>query len=200
MNGQDEFVKATGRAAVAGGVLGVASMVAVFVIEARSTDQMMTGSGATFAGWASFVAASLLAVGLLGVAVRFAGVLSTAGRVALGVLGFATAITVGAASTLALVVPTLVDRVPDLMTDPPAVIPATFIGSGLVSGIAALVLAGALRKAGHRGLGLTLLFAGAVVTIVPLPSRFFLLALAVGVLLLADRPARVEQREPAYAA
>lgn len=202
MNDQDGFVRQTGRAAMVGGGLALASLVTVFVVETRAADGMMSASGATLAGWGSFVAASLLAVGLLGLAVRYAGVLSTAGRIALGVLGFATAITVGASSTLALVVPTLVEQAPELVTDPPAAVPPTFILSGLVSGIATLVLATALRKAGQRGVGLVLLYAGAVVTMVPLPSRFFLLAFAVGVLLVSQRsvaPRDVMRTEPAMA-
>jgi hypothetical protein len=194
MNG---FVRSTGIAAIFGGVLALTALVAVFVIEARADDNMMSAPGAMAAGWASFVAASLLAVGLLGVAVRYTTVLSSAGRIALILLGFATAITVGATSTLALVVPYLLERTPDIVHNPPAAVPPTFILSGLVSGIAAIILASALRRAGERGIGTNLMFVGAVLTMVPLPSRFFMLAFAVGVLLLAQG-VRAEQREPAH--
>lgn len=192
------FVRATGLASILGGVLALGSLVTVFVIEANSSDNMMNSAAAVPAGWASFVAASLLAVGLLGVAVRYVGVLSGAGRAALLVLGFATAITIGATATLALVVPELLDRMPDIVENPPASVPPTFILSGLVSGIAAIALAVALRKAGERGIGTNLLFVGAVFTMVPLPSRFFMLAFAIGALLVVQS-VRSEQRAAAYA-
>ncbi len=192
------FVRSAGLAAITGGVLALAALVTVFVIEGRAEDNMMTSSGATVAGWATFVAASLLAVGLLGVVVRYVGVLSAVGRGALLVLGFSTAVTVGAASTLALVVPHLLERMPDLINNPPAAVPPTFILSGLVSGICAIVLAVALRRAGLRGTATNLLIVGGVVTMLPLPSRFFMLAIAVGVLLLGPG-VRAEQPTPAYA-
>jgi hypothetical protein len=111
------------------------------------------------------------------------------------VLGFATAMTVGASSTLALVVPTLADEAPGLVADPPAAVPPTFIFSGFVMGICAIALAVALRRSGAApAVATRLLIVGAVLTMVPLPSRYFLLSFAVGLLGLA--PARVEEPEP----
>lgn len=190
VEGEDALVRGAGIAAVVGGTLALAALVTVFVIEARSGGEMMGSTAATAAGWSSFLAACLLAVGLLGLAVRYTPVLSGAGRIALLVLGFATAVTVGAASTLALVVPDLVARMPQIVDDPPAAVPPTFILSGFVSGIAAVVVAVSLRRAGRGGAGTTLLLVGAVITMAPLPSRFFMLALAVGVLLLAPAQRR----------
>lgn len=196
--GVNDFVRSAGLAAITGGVLGLAALVTVLVIETQAGDNMMSSPGATLAGWASFLAASLLAVGLLGVAVRYVGVLSTAGRSALLLLTFTTAITVGATSTLALVVPDLLDRMPDLVNNPPAAVPPTFILSGLASGICAVVLAVALRRAGLHRTATNLLILGAVLTMLPLPSRFFMLAIAVGVLLLGQS-VRTEQPIPAHA-
>lgn len=196
MNGDDSMVRAAGTAAVTGGVLGVAALGAVILGETtRGADAFMESTAAQLAGWASFAGAGLLAVGLMGVAVRYAAGLSAVGRAALLVLGFATAVTAGAMGTLALVVPALADRAPALAADPPAAVPATFILSGFASGICALVVAVGLRRSGAASRAVTtLLMAGAVVSMAPLPSRFFLLALAVGVLLLAPAP-KAQRRE-----
>lgn len=194
MNGVDSTVRAAGTAAVAGGVLGVAALGAVILGETtRGADAFMGSGTAQLAGWASFAGAGLLAVGLMGLAVRYAAGLSAVGRAALLLLGFATAVTAGAMGTLALVVPALADRAPEIASEPPVAVPATFILSGFASGICALVVAFGLRRSDAASKAVTtLLMVGAVVSMVPLPSRFFLLALAVGVLLLA--PGRPAQR------
>jgi len=186
MESTETFVRGAGRASLAGGVLGLASLVGVLGGEIALGMDGFAGSGLSIAaGWAGFVASGLLAVGLLGMAVRHAGDLSAAGRIAHLVLGLATAMTVGAASTMALVVPTLADHAPELIEDPPAAIPPTFIFSGLVMGVCGLIVMTGLRRAGvmSRGVGWFLGF-GSVVAILPLPSRFFLLAFAVGVVAL----------------
>ena len=91
MDTQDGLVVGAGRAAVAGGVLGLASLVTVLVGEVTKGTGFMDTTAAALAGWAGFLAASLMVVGLLGVAARHAAALSATGRVALLVLGFATA-------------------------------------------------------------------------------------------------------------
>lgn len=193
MDTQDGLVVGAGRAAIAGGVLGLASLVTVLVGEVTKGADFMDTTAAALAGWAGFLAGSLMVVGLMGVAVRHLQVLTAPGRVAMLVLGFATAVTVGASSTLALVVPSLVDRMPEIVNDPPAAVPPTFILSGLVMGICAIVLAVGLRRAGAVSRGVAgLLTVAAVITMVPLPSRFFLLAFALGVLALAPQVARGE--------
>ncbi len=196
MGTQDGLVVGAGRAAVAGGVLGLASLVTVLVGEVTKGTGFMDTTAAALTGWAGYVAASLMSVGLLGVAARHAAVLPAAGRVALLVLSFATAVTVGASSTLALVVPSLVDRMPELVTEPPAAVPPTFILSGLVMGVCAIVLSTSLSRSGAISRGVArLLVVGAVLTMVPLPSRFFLLAFALGVVALAPQTTRDKAEE-----
>jgi len=195
MNGDEGMVATAGRAAVAGGVLALASLGTVLVGEGTLGTDFMGTAAAVLAGWAGFVASALLVVGLMGVAVRYGAAVPVAGRWALLVLGFATAMTVGASSTLALVVPTLVDRMPALVAEPPAAVPPTFVLSGLVMGASAIVLAVSMRRADTAQRGLTaVLIAGGVVAMVPLPSRFFLLAIAVGLLALAPVGTHVAAR------
>jgi hypothetical protein len=80
--------------------------------------------------------------------------------------------------------------VPELVSDPPAAVPPTFIFSGVVMGICGIVLAVGLRRAAVAPRAVTtLLIVAAVITMVPLPSRFFLLSVAVGLLALAPATA-----------
>lgn len=185
------LTRQVGRAAVAGGVLGAASLVVVLVGEvARGAEFMGTGA-ATLAGWAGFAAGCLLVLGLLGVAVRWADVLSGAGRVALLVATLGATVLTAVSSTLATVVPALADRAPEVANNPPIAVPVTFIVGGLALGVASLVLAGSLRRAKLAPRWATvLLTVAAVVTIVPLPSRHFLITLALGLLLLSRPAAR----------
>lgn len=179
------FVRIARSAALLGGIAAAVSMAMVLGGEISRGEEFMGSSLAVLAGWLSFLAACLLVLGLTGFAVTFVPVLSAVGVTALAVLMIATAVTTGAASTLALVVPTLVERAPEIATDPPAAVPASFILSGLVMGVCGIVLAVALRRSLPLlpGWATPLMIVASVLTIVPLPSRYFLLALAVAALL-----------------
>ena len=184
-------VRVARNAALAGGVLALGSLVAVLGGEIANGEDFMGSTTAVVAGWAGFAAAGLLVLGLVGVVVRHAGQLGRGGRAALWVLLLATTVMVGASSTLAVVVPTLVERAPDIADNPPAAVPATFILSGLVMGVAGVVLGAALRRVGTApGWVTTFFIVASVVTIVPLPSRFFLLAFAVAALLTVPASAK----------
>lgn len=190
------FAQQAGRSAIVAGVLGLVSLVAVIAGEVSLGMDGFAESGlAIAAGWSAFAASALLVVGLLGLGVRYVDLLSAAGRTALLVLTLATAVTVGATSTMALVVPAAAQRAPDLVANPPMVVPPTFIFSGLVMGICGLVIVTGMRRAGllSRG-GTWLLTTGSVLAMLPLPSRFFLLAFAVGVVVLAPVAARASDR------
>ena len=169
-------------AATAGGVLGAISLVGVLTGEIVQGTEFMGSPAAQLLGWSSFAAACALLLGLVGLG----AVAASAGqRSAFAVLVLATGAMTGGTATLALVVPAIVDVAPELATDPPVAVPATFIVSGLLMGVSAIVLAVGLRRANPRlpRWTSTLLMVGAVVTIVPLPSRFFLLAFGVAAVL-----------------
>jgi hypothetical protein len=101
------------------------------------------------------------------------------------VLLLATVAAAGGAATLALVVPTVAERLPELATNPPASVPATFIISGLVMGVTGVVLGLGLRRVAPElpRWTVNLFIVGSVVAIVPLPSRYFLLAFGVAAVL-----------------
>jgi len=91
------------------------------------------------------------------------------------------ALSVGAAWSLAFVVPGLVDKAPTLVNDPPATIPIGYIVSYAILGLATLSVGIKLKRARIFSAPLSVAFIiGAVLCITPLPGRFFLLAFAAG--------------------
>lgn len=168
--------------ALAAGVLATVSLVGVLAGEIGQGTDFMGTAAAELMGWTGFAAACAL---LLGIAGLGPALTSSGQRSAWAVLLVATGAMTGGTATLALVVPAIVDVAPDLATDPPVGVPATFILSGLVMGVSAIVLAVGLRRTVPElpRWAYTLLVVGAVVTIVPLPSRFFLLAFGIAAVL-----------------
>lgn len=170
------------QAAMVAAGLATVSLVGVIVGEVVVGTDFMSSTAAQLLGWGGFAAACALVLGIAGLGDRLAAGVQQAWW---AVLLLGTAATTGAAATLALVVPTLADRAPEIATDPPAAVPATFVISGLVMGVSGIALALRLRTdlpALPRAVFL-LLVVGSVVAILPLPSRFFLLAAGVAVLL-----------------
>lgn len=165
------FVRPAGWSAIAGGLLGLTSMVAVFAGEARLRADFLTSSTAVLAGWATFAGIALLALGLAGIAVRLVDRLPGRGRVALAALTVVTAVMTGAEATQALVLPDIAARLPGVVDNPPPAVPPTFLLGGVAAGVCALVLAVSVRRAGLVPTWVFgLLVAGAVVVAVPLPS------------------------------
>lgn len=170
------------HAAAVAGVLATVSMAGVIVGEVVVGSDFMETTASELLGWAGFAAACGLVLGIGGLS----GLLTSRAQQAWwAALLLGAAATTGGAATLALVVPTIVDRLPELATDPPAAVPATFIISSIVMGISGIGLSLRLR-ASLPGLPrpvFLLMIVGSVVAILPLPSRFFLLAIGVAALL-----------------
>lgn len=184
-------------AALAAGVLATLSLVGVLVGETVLGEDFLGSVPAHLLGWASFAAAVALVLGIAGIGVSLVSVGSSTMAHAWAVLMLATVTATGAAATLALVVPAVAARFPELAADPPAAVPATFLLSGLVMGVAGVVLGVRLRRAVPELPRRTanLFIVGSVVALVPLPSRYFLLAFGVAAV-LAHLPVRPEASAP----
>lgn len=177
-----ETTRLASRAAATGGALGAVTAVGAIVGEVVAGAEFMGSTSAEALGWTSFLAACALVLGVAGLV----PVVTTQGqRLAWAALMVGTAATTGATATLALVVPALTDRAPDLASNPPAAVPATFILSSMVMGVSGIALALGLRKVlpALPRPAFLLLVIGSVVAITPLPSRFFLLAFGVAAVL-----------------
>lgn len=197
-----EILRWTRSAALAGGIVATVSMVGVLVGEFGMGEDFMGSAPAQLLGWATFAAAGALVLGIAGIGAAGARSLSAAMTGAWAVLLLATVAATGGAATLALVVPTIAERLPELAADPPASVPATFIISGLVMGVAGVALGLGLRRAAPElpRWTVNLFIVGSVVAIVPLPSRYFLLAFGVAAVLThlpvrASVPSAQEARE-----
>lgn len=174
------LLRTLARCGVAGGALGLTSLVGIIVGEVAVGESYMGTDWAAVWGAVAFLGALLLVAALVGAALRTAPVLGGAGIAGLVGAALAVAAMAGSTATL-LLVPALSERAPDIVVDPPAVVPALFISSGLLLGISVIAMAVSLRRAAVLPAWTTrLLLAAGVVTIVPLPSRYFLVALALG--------------------
>ncbi|WP_148571919.1 hypothetical protein [Nocardioides caldifontis] len=170
------------RAAALAGALATVGVVGVVAGEVTIGTDFMETTAAQLLGWCGFAAACALVLGVAGLRDHLTDAREQ-GWAAVLLLG--TAATTGAAATLALVVPALAERAPDVATDPPAAVPATFILSGVVMGISGIAMTLRIRSAVPslpRPVFL-LMLVGSVVAILPLPSRFFLLAFGIAALL-----------------
>jgi hypothetical protein len=190
----DGLTTATRPLGLGAAIFAVASV--VFAIAAEVGSGGMTAEISRplviAAGACALVGSVLLLVSLIAL------YLSTYDRASAGIPSFialviGAGLSVGAAWSLAFVVPALVDRAPGLVNNPPASIPLGYIVSYAILGIAAVVFGVKLKRSGVFSTALSVLFIiGGVICITPLPGRFFLLAIATARMLwVLDRePAR----------
>ena len=174
------------RSALVAGVLGTVSMLGVIGGEVAMGEDFIGSMLATFSGWSGFASSALFVLAITGVLAGAARVPGerTRARAAAWVLQLGATVMCSAAATLPLVVVGTHDRYPDLVNEPPTAVPATYILSSFVIGIAGIVLA--LKRSGAiSGRASTFLIVASVVAMVPLPSRHFLLAFAVAGVLAA---------------
>jgi hypothetical protein len=183
----DPLVGLARSAAVAAGVTGLLSLVGVIGGEViLGTTDFMASPLAAATAWLGFASACLLVLGVTGLLASVGRRSGTGARRALVGMQLAATVMVGAAATLPLVVVNIVDRAPQVVNEPPAAVPATFILAGFVLGISGIALAVQLRRRALFSARLTtFVVVASVVAIVPLPSRQFLLGFAVAALLAA---------------
>lgn len=164
---------------ILGGILGTLSLVSVFTGEASMGSGFAGSSQATLTGWASFGGSIAVLAALTGLFVA-TGAQARAGAAAAFLFALLGGIvSVAANGTLALVVPTLAERLPDLIANPPTAIPAATILGGLTMAAGGVCLAVSLGRSGLLASGRrSFLVVAFVVAGAPLPSRTFLLGFA----------------------
>lgn len=197
--GTDRFLKWARPVAVSGAVFAILAFALVVINEATSQGevQSMASAKADAAGILSLLGAVALLVSVVALFVRTGKELPAGGGIAFLVVLLGAALTTASVGTLALVVPHLAENAPEIALNPPALVPATFIVSGLVMGIGGIALAISLRRADLFPRWMTtLLIVASVIGIAPLPARFFVFAAAVAAMLVSGSgaPERVEVR------
>lgn len=182
------MIDVTSVAASLGGLLSLAVIVTVLAGEAIHGADFLLTSIARLAGFAALAAVSLLVVGIVGVAIRFAPVLSATGRVAVIVVMLAASVTVAVEGTYALVLIDVVARIPEIVENPPAAIQAAFPAGRFALGLAGILLAWSLRRSRLvPTASWVFLLIASVVALVPMPSSYFLFAFALGTVLWVSR-------------
>lgn len=173
-----------GPSGVTAAVLALAALVLFLVVVGGDTISEAAESPAfyapTLAALGSIIA---LLVALVGLFARLSERLGT-----LGVVGFvgalvATALGIGGAWTYVFVVPFLADKAPGVADESSGSLLAGFVISYLLMGLGWLVFAVAVLRTGmFPRWAVLLLMVGAVFTVIPMPSRTLILAIAVACL------------------
>jgi hypothetical protein len=194
------LVRWSGPACVAAGVLAVATLVLFAVVVGSGTISEAATSPAFYAPTVAALGSTvLLLVGLVGLFVRQAGELGTLGLAGFLVGLVGTALAAGGQWTYVFVLPYLAERAPALADASSGSVVAGFMLSYLVMAAGWLLFAVAsLKTRVFPRWAVALLIVGAVVTLLPMPSRTLLLGVAVACLgVTLVRPGRAA--DPALA-
>ena len=187
-SGLRAMIDATSVAAFLSGLISVAVIITVLSGEAIHGGDYLLSSTARFAGISALAAAALLVVGILGVAIRFASVLSPTGRVAIIAVTLAAALTVAVEGTYGLILIDVMARIPEIAETPPAALEVAFPAARFTLGLAGILLAWSLRRSRFAPTASwVFLLIASVVALVPMPSSYLLFAFAVGAVLRASR-------------
>jgi hypothetical protein len=187
------YVRWSGPVCLAAGLLAVATLVLFAVVVGSGTISDAATSPSFYApAVAALGSTVLLLVGLIGLFIRQAGELRTLGLVGfvIGLVG--TALAAGGQWTYVFVLPYLAEKAPGLADASSGSVLAGFVLSYLVMGVGWLLFGIAtLRTEVFPRWAVILLIVGAIVTVLPLPSRTLLLGIAVACLgYVLARPAR----------
>jgi hypothetical protein len=192
------FADRTRPAALAAGPVAVAALVLFFAALAVHGDDVGAitrnplGIGANVLALLSLL---LLLVGLVRLAARPA-LADAAGTGAVLLAGAGTVLAAGGAWAQLVTLPVFAVQAPQVANEGATPITAAYVGSFLVAGLGWLLVAVLLRRDDRMTRARTaLLVAGAVLLVLPLPTRWFLLAIAVSLLardeaVAADEPRR----------
>lgn len=187
------LVRWSGPVCVAAGVLAVATLVLFAVVVGSGTISEAAVSPAFYAPTLAALSSTvLLLVGLIGLFVRQAGELRILGLVGFVVAVAGTALAAGGQWTYVFVLPYLAAEAPSLADTSSGSVVAGFMLSYVVMAAGWLLFGiASLRTRVFPRWMVVLLIVGAVVAIVPMPSRTLLLGIAVACLGVAlIRPAR----------
>ena len=180
-------------------LLALLLFVTAAVVEGFESDLALARSPiASASSVAGLIGLILLVIALVGMAQRFASLQAGVGRVGVGIALVGTLLSIGGQWSTVFVVPGLArmdDATAEATTSGIPLVVAGFIASFLVLALGWILIAVALLKdeGVPRWAGVFLLVA-AVICIVPLPARFFLIAVAVSMIegRVASRSLRVQ--------
>lgn len=194
-----DAVRPPARAAGPTAVLSAALFFAALAVHGDDVPAIVRGPLGVAANALGLVSLLCLLAGLVRLAARPA--LASA-PVAVLVAGVGTVLAAGGAWAQLVLLPVLAERAPEIAEQGDGLLTAAYVVSFLSAGVGWLLVGLRLRADDGLSRGaVRLLLAGAVLTLLPLPSRWFLVAVAVSLLAAAPvvRPAAHPPAVPATA-
>ena len=198
MRSMTTLMRLGGLAAIVSALLALLSFVLYLVIVGGSRISEAATSAAFFLpSGAQLLAMALLLIGLVALFVRQAEAFGVLGLTGFVVASLGTTLAAGAAWSQVFVVPRLAEVAPAVADQGAGSVLAGFLFSFLVFGVGWLVFGVAtLRARVFPRWAIIMLMVGAVISIIPLPSRALIVEIAAGYLgltLLTGRGASEQQ-------